>query len=356
MAKFNVTPELASMLKSTRVQYHITAKDIAEHIGKSRSYMSRLENGDIKTIEEKELTAIFKFIYGNDDSDPTLLDSVLEDIYNRLDISYSDEEIKKQLWFDNYDTVMRRIPIPSELIDDISIRMRKIGLSISELSRRINANEGILPQITNKDDYPYNEWQAHVEDHKVQFYFIKISLPEQEIEDILNGVTQTTNYISLLSISYYLHKIEKFGQEVSVPGDDNDELTHVAIDYLNKYKFFSIAEKNRLASLAKSAEEFDSLISHFDRENQQLVGKIIAAYKTFSEYDIQQSNQMLSKYLSNIEWDIGFMMVLQNLEYFKMNGLSFNNKKQFLVEVRNLIEKYQKLPEQKKNIDLYDMV
>ena len=36
MAKFEVTPELANMIKSARVQNDITAKAVAEHIGKSQ--------------------------------------------------------------------------------------------------------------------------------------------------------------------------------------------------------------------------------------------------------------------------------------------------------------------------------
>lgn len=64
MGKFSVTPELAEIIKTTRIQNNVTAKDIAKHIGKSQAYMSKLEKAEIKTIEESNLTEIFRFIYG----------------------------------------------------------------------------------------------------------------------------------------------------------------------------------------------------------------------------------------------------------------------------------------------------
>lgn len=62
MARYDVTPELASIIKSTRIVNNVTAKSVAEHIGKSQSYISKLEKGGIKSIEENELISIFKFI------------------------------------------------------------------------------------------------------------------------------------------------------------------------------------------------------------------------------------------------------------------------------------------------------
>ena len=36
MAKYDVTSELASVIKSTRIANNVTAKSIAEHVGKRR--------------------------------------------------------------------------------------------------------------------------------------------------------------------------------------------------------------------------------------------------------------------------------------------------------------------------------
>lgn len=96
MARFEVTPELANMIKSARVQNEITAKAVAEHIKRSQSYMSRLESASIRTIEEELLTSIFRYIYEKND-DSLSFDTILEKIYSSIEIQYTDQEIIDQL-------------------------------------------------------------------------------------------------------------------------------------------------------------------------------------------------------------------------------------------------------------------
>lgn len=354
MAKFEVTPELAYTLKSTRVQNNISAKSLATHIGKSQSYITKLEKAEIKTIEENELTKIFKFIYQKEENNPSYLDSILEKIYNTIKIQYTDEEIEQQLWWETYDTVLRLIPIPPDLIEDISSRMQNINLSIEVLTQRINSNEGLLPEIKNIDSYPYNQWQAYVENHKILFRFIRIHITEEIVRKILTRETTSANYISLLSISYYLHKIEKFGSQILLNKDDNFNLYFTACDYLNKFKFFSISQKNKLSRLAKSNTERESLISSFDRENQRLVNEIITAYKVFSELDIQYSNKELALLVENLRWDIGFMMALTSITFKDLKDLSFSNKSNLLNEIRELVKKYKELPKEQRSLNRYN--
>lgn len=351
MAKFEVTPELANILKSSRVQNNITSKSIADHIGKSQSYVSRLEKADIKKIEEETLTDILEFIFQKSNHD---LDAILEKIYSTMSLQLTDEEINRQLWWDNYDTVLRRIPIPSDLVDDIVSRMKTINLSVSDLCQRINANEGISPQVTNVDRYPFNKWQAYIKNHTIDFCFIKVKISEEKINRILNKEITSSNYISLLAISYYLHKIEKYGSQVVIPSDESDNFYIIARDYLSKYKFFSISEKNRLSKLAQNVEEKDHLMSSFDRENQALVNTILSGYKVFSEIDLQRSNRVLAQLSENMKWDLMFMMSLGNINFSELKDISFSNKKNILHEIRNIIKKYKDLPEEQRTLNDYD--
>lgn len=354
MAKFEVTLELASIIKSSRAQNNITAKSVAEHIGKSQSYISRLEKAEIKTIEEQELTEIFKFIYHNDDKQSSL-DSILEKIYGTISIQFTNEEIDQQRWWLNYDSVVRYIPIPAELIDDMLSRMEHMGLTTNELCRRINANEALPPQITNNNQYRFNEWQTIIKNHKIEKTFIKIKMTEETLSDILNKKITSTNYISLLSISYYLAKIEKYGSQVSITDEENRELNDVACNYLSEFKFLTIAGKNNLQRLAKTEEERENLISSFDRENFELVNNIITAYKVYSELDIQTSNKVLKKLVKNLKWDLGFMMALTSIEYCQLQDTSFSNKTNLLREIKDLIKKYQDLPKEQRSLNNYNL-
>ena len=204
MAKYTVTTELSETIRSVRMQNHVSAKSVAEHIGKSQSYISKLEKGDIKSIQEDELTEIFRFIFGNERDLQVFLDSALGRILETLELRYSDDEIKEQVWFDNYDTVLRLIPIPAELIDCLNLRIESLGVTIDELCSRINANEGISPKVINTDKYPFNEWLPFVEDHKIAFRFIKMRVTVQEITEILEKRVRSANYVSLLALAYSL--------------------------------------------------------------------------------------------------------------------------------------------------------
>ena len=354
MAKFKVTHELASTLKSIRVQYNVTAKSVAECIGKSPSYISKLEKAEIKTIEEDELTNIFKFIYQGVDNGQESLDTILEKVYNTIEIRFTDEEIRSQTWWDTYDTVRRRIPIPAELVDDITTRMKAINLSSATLCSRINANEAISLDVKNDDRYPFNEWQAYVRNHHVDFYFIKVKIEQEYIDRLLNKEIAGTNYITMLAIAFYLHKIERFGKQVSITNEENTNLNTIARDYLNRFKFFSISEKNKLSRLAKSKEEKEALVSSFDRDNQELVNKILFCYKIFSDIDVQRSNKVFENIVNNLDWDLSFMMAISNLKFNELKDISYTNKKNLLNEIRALVKKYNELPENQRKMNDYN--
>lgn len=354
MAKFEVTPELAATLKSLRIQNNVTAKSIAELIGKSASYISKLEKAEIKTIKESELTTIFNFIYCDVENGREITDSILKKIYNTIELRYTEEEIDRQSWWTTYDTVLRLIPVPADLIDDIVARMKAIGLTSNTLCERINANEGISPQVTNIDRYPFNEWKAFVKNHKPDFYFIKMKVDVNIINRILSKEVEDSNYVTMLAISYYLRKIERFGTEIVIPEEENKNLNIEARDYLNKFKFFSIEEKYKINKLAKSEEERESLISTFDQENRQLVNKILVDFKIFSDLDIRYSNKIFSILIANLKWDLPFMMAMSGVEFCELENISHSNKKNMLNEIRSIVKKYKEMPEEQRKLDSYD--
>lgn len=352
MAKFEVTPELASILKSTRVQHGVSAKSVATLIGKSQSYLSKLEKGDIKKIDEEELTAILKYIFREDQES---LDGILEKIYESIDIQFTDEEIKNQLWWDNYDTVLRLIPVPEDLIDDIIKRISSLGISIAYLCKRINANEGIFPTITNEDHYPFNQWQALIKNHTIAFYFIKMSVSEQRIVRLLNKEDNSANYVTILSIAYYLRKIELYGEKTLISEDDSHSLSIYARDYLNKYKFFSIQEKTKLRKEAKTDSDRDQLVSSFDLKNRDLINHIIISCKLFSELDIRRSNEALERIVKNLDWDVSFMMAIWSMRYDTLGDLSYSHKMKLLSDIKEVLNKYIDIPKEQRALNQYDL-
>ena len=62
MPRAIVTPELAETLRGIRLQNKIQAKSLAAYIGKSPAFISKLESGNIQTIDTKELYSILQRI------------------------------------------------------------------------------------------------------------------------------------------------------------------------------------------------------------------------------------------------------------------------------------------------------
>lgn len=354
MAKYNVTPELAEIIKAVRVQNHVTAKSVAEHIGKSQSYMSKLEKGDIKSIQEEELTKIFRFVFGSDKGFQEFLNSALGKIFETLELRFNDEEIAEQIWFDNYDTVLRLIPLPDELIDSFNDRLQSIRLSIDELCARINANEGISPKVVNTDQYPFNEWQPFVVDQKIDFTFIKMCVSVSDITNILEKKTRTANYVTVLAIAYYIIKTEKYGRATQINEDDERIVMREAQDCLSSHRFYSIAVKNRLSKQAHSNTERNELLSSFDRENIPLVNEMLKYIKILSEIDIANTNKQLANLVDNLRWDGGFMMRLLSIPFADMDNMSFTLKKQMLSEIQAVAVKFKELPAEQRRIETYD--
>lgn len=356
MAKIEVTPELASTIKSVRIQNNVNAKSVADFIGKSQSYISKLEKAEIKTIEENELTTIFKFVYQGIENGQESMDSILKKIYGTIELQFTEDEIATQLWWDNYDTVYRWIPVPPDLVDDVVARMKKMNLSSADLCKRINSNEGLSQDIKYSERYSYNRWYAFIENKKMKYTFIKLRFNQEDIDNVLKKIKKSVNYITMLAISYYLLKIEKYGQITAISEEENIDLYTSVLNYLSSFKFFSIEERNRLDKLAKTEEEKERLISSFDKENQDLVNKILTRYNFFSELDLESCNKVFRTYIKNLEWDIAFMMALSGIKFNELSDLSFTNKKNMLNEIRVIVRKYKELPEEQRKLNQYDMI
>ena len=351
MAKYVVTPELAETIRTVRTQNHVPAKEVAEKIGKSAAYISKLEKGDIKTIREKDLTQIFRSLFNNNDDFQDFIETTLEKLLDTLELKFSNDEIKKQVWLDNYDTVLRKIPIPEEMVDDINIRMDQLNYTVAQLCDRINSNEDIRPEVENTDKYPFNEWQAFVVDHEWKFSFIKMKVTVGQVEEVLTKKVKTSNYVLMLSIAYYLMR-EEIKSEIGKT--DSDEVMRQAKNYLNSFKFYSKAEKAKLLRQAKTDAEIEGLLSSFDKANSDYMFEIVRAFNIFSEFDIEQANKSMEEFVKNLRWDSGFMMALVGCGFNETGSIVHTVKKDMLNEIRAIIEKYKKLPETEKRFEKYE--
>ena len=347
MARAVVTPELADTIRSIRLQNKIQVKDLAQHIGKSSAYISKLESEKMQNIDTDVLYSIFRYI-SNTDSDNDLA----EKIYSSLKIKHSKKDISDQLWYVNFDTIDRRIPIPEALIDELNLRLDTIGVSREQLLRRINANEALSDIEKNNAKLPYNQWyyDDSVEGFKTS---IKLHMDSAQLDAILNKEADVSSYMYILSIAFYIIKMEQFNNKVQIDNTEYGLVYDSAVGLLNSYKFYSMAEKNVLLSTKETQSEVLEMLNSFDLDNIEIVNKIISGFKYSSECNIKDTNIKLTSFEQNMRWDLGFMMKVISLDFKSLDKTNFSNKRNLISEIEGLILKYSQLSENENRLESY---
>lgn len=346
MPRAIVTPSLAETIRNIRLQNKIQAKQLAAHINKSAAYISKLENGKIQTVDTDELYSILQFI----SREESFID-LAEQIYKSLKLKYSAKEIDDQLWFVNFETVECLLPLPDSLINELNSRVEQLGITRHYLVTRINANEALTEEDKNNNAIPFNQWYQSRENGDSQS--IKIMLPEDRLNDLLDKKYDVAPYIFVFCILFYLLKIEKYNETIHISSDSNVDLQNETTAILNSFKFFSISEKDRLISEMHSQEEINSALSSFDRENITIVNSIISGFQFASEQNIKSTNKQLKAFEANMRWDLGFMLRLISLNYSELQKTSISNRRNLLNEINELINKYRGFSEDQNRMESY---
>ena len=348
MARVIVTPELADTLRSIRLQNKIQAKILAKHIEKSPAYISKLESGNIQSIDNHELHSILQFISCADNS----LDDIAEKIYASLKYKFTKKEIEEQLWFTNFDTVERKIPIPASLVDVINAHVESLGITHEQLLGRINANEALEDEENNDDSIPHNQWY-HQGRIGGSAQSIRMQMSLKQLDDILNMEADVSPYIFVFATMFYILKTETYGSQVKISDEDNKELMAKTTAMLNQHKFFSIAAKNALLFERETQEEVFELFNTFDHDNMEIINKILSGFKFATEYNIKETNTQLKSFCDNMQWDLGFMLKLVSLDYKALEKTSVSNRRNLITAIEKLVLDYSQIPENKNKIETY---
>ena len=345
MPKIIVTDRLADTLKMLRMQNGVKSKDLATHIGKTPGYISKLEKQEVKNIELETVESIFSFVLGEDYQKT----EIWEQICASLQIKYSKKEIEKELWFANFDTVYRNIPIPDSIIDYINQKISELNISRELLLSRINANEALSDNDKNNPKIKVNTWYPT----KSGDASIKINMSQELLSDILDKKDLSCPYIFIFCILYYLLKIEKYGDKIKLDDTQITQLNQNATSILNSHKFYSIVERNHIVGEAQSKEEIQCLLSSFDNDNAKLISEILNELKFASDLDVRITNERLTGFLENLNENIWFTLKIISLDYHLLESIDTAQRKQFLKDIESLIKKYTDDQKNTKNTETY---
>ena len=347
MAKVNITKELAEKIKESRIINKVKAVDLAEHIKKSSAYITKLESGDIKTIDYDELLTIFNFISKDEDD--------LSKIVDKLSLELDTKDLEDQTWFMNFDTVERKIPIPSDLIDYINKKIFDLGLSISYIVDYVNKNNDLI-DIINRHNIDANKiksnlWHTELIDDK-PIFFIAMKLNLNEIVEIFEKRQDTSNYVTIQSILYNVFRLEH-GLNNPLSDEENVRMKNEVVKILNSFKFYSSVEKSRILDTATTKYEFDSLLNEFDIANQKLINEFLGYISFLSDFNVKYTNEKMTLFNRNFKWDSSYILAISSLPFYELENMSKSLKSNLLNDIRKLVDEYKNKPEAERTIEVY---
>lgn len=334
MPRTVITPELADTLRLLRIQNNISAKDLSVHINKSPSYITKLEKCYIKSVDSDLIDNILKYIT-NDDTEGNKL---AEEIFSTLKHKYSKEEIDQQVWFTNYDTVFRQIPVSDTLIEFINSKIQDNNISIDYLLSRINSNEALPDEDKQDASIANNIWYASKACNNTQA--IKIKMHKEQLATLLVGKLSSAPYYAIMTILFYILKIEKFKDKSVITDDEYKELMDETKAILNSFKFYSLIEKANIIAMADSKEQLSNLLNTFDYDNQILISEVLSNFKLASDFNVKLTNDRLKLFLSNLNWDLWFTLKIISFDFYKLETIDIDSKKALLIEVEKLLNSY----------------
>ena len=342
--KFEVTPELAVLIRTLQTQSGLSSKDLAGIIGKSPSYVTKLEKGNIKKIQKEDLTQILSMITEGDD----FFEEKLPHMIRTLSSIVSPDALLNQGWLLQYDSFERPIIISPEMAQDIRRRMKKLSLDADRLSETINANK----DVRDRDKLPANEIVL-LQQQDGRLFRLKASVSSQQICNIVDQTDLTTNYGTLYSIMFILVKLDKYGDVGFMQPPQAIEVLQETGRYLASWQVFSLTHYGQFMSSGEFQTRQQQLLQTYDATGMGTLPQIMEILHGLYEIDPNKAQSASRTFLENLKWDPAFMLKLIGLSFHELGDISHANKACLLDEITQLLKRYQEMPELEKKIENY---
>lgn len=343
MFRLNITKAMIYFIKDTREKYNVKASELATKINKSSAYLSKFDKGDYKTISYEELCFMLHQICGDENMGKKLVDDFLTDfIKTSENVAEKEEDVDYGL--NTFDDVVRLIEIPSDLVDYINDKISKNKFEISDIVNKANENAD-LEDFTKNSKYEANVYYSYEKDDikenskKLADTFIKVTIQEANIIDILNKTITKTNYLTLKSLLYTIYRLQNIEESTS---------SYLARTFLDKFHFYNL-KRFKIAELAEKSKteaikEMENMPSLFIRTISDFANITFTFFKKNPIYALSKING----FRENLYTDPAYTIALLDLPFYKLKDSDRDNKKKLMVEIDQLISKYsEKKPDDK---------
>lgn len=347
--KIKFSESLGSQLKEFRIKYKVKGKDIAELLNKSPAYVSKLEKGKIQQIDKTELVKITNFITESSEGYNLFCNEIAE----KADV----KDLEQNIVLLNFDMIDRKVPITSDLVNEINQRMDRLGISSAELTDYINQNEDLgydflVEHKIDPTSVEKNVWLQYREADSFEHLhlFILLDYSEERVESFLNGKIRKCEYIFPYAMVYHLLKWEYKRQGKALDDRLRDTCKLEAEDILLQHKFYSLSVQARYKEQGRGEE----YLNEFDINNREYISEILNGIKFLSQYDVSYTNEKLKSIVKNMkECDVSFVMAYMSLSLVEIKDLQTTMKRKFLQDVVELIKDYSNMTDTGENIERY---
>lgn len=339
--KFEVTPELASLLKTVRVRNGVSSKDVAEHLGKSPSYLSKLEGGGVRSIDAAQLKDVFGFIFGGSD----FYEVVMPELAALLLNTVAGNRLVDQVWFLQYDVIERPVEVPEGMAAEISHNFDAMHVAPKQVAAFINSN--IDSEMTAA--FPANEVIA-MDYSGNRRLLIRADFPESAVEQVIRGKAPKTSYIILHTIVHAMFRMQRYpGVQTKLPPEDAVTLLNSAAEYMDRWNIHSLVGfSHYLAS-----DEFIAGQMPLASTQSGIVERISAQLSEIVDHDSLNAISELNTFSKTLDWDPAFALKIIGLPFSKLNGMSFANKRKLVEELAELVDRYDAMDDFERKIESY---
>lgn len=343
--KYSVTPELAILLKTIRMQNGVSAKSLAEAVEKSPSYVSKLEAGDVKHIQKDLLTEIITFISGGGD----FYEDCLANAVKVLNSFIEPERRVEQLWLLQYDIVDRPMVLPEEMAADLNGHIEELDLSVETLVEWINEN--LDSEMSS--GFPENTMLsvAYEEGNRL---LCRVHLEKDRVEKLLAGTEQITNYLTINTIVHMVMRFVNFGDvRKKLPVEKAVQVLEDTSAYLQQFGIHSLTGFSHMLSSREFIERQQPLAFPYKRVEDSAISDAMVYFKEAMEHDAVNTKKALNSLVDALNWDPGFTMKLISIPFSDLEGLSFQNKRKLLEEIGEAVERYNQMSDYEKKLENY---
>lgn len=350
--KFTVTEILVSYIKELRKEKKITVTAFSQKIGKSKSYVTKFDNCEFKTLTLEDFQTIF---YALCDGSPSEAECIMDNYFlSLIKNEYIDKNIDLMVDVSNYSNLVKKLDIPKDLILKLNRMLESKNITVHEIIECANANEPVK-NYSNFNLVDYNEYfPVPVSDtNEPMAIYIKIKLDEDYIQSILNRETVCSNYFTLLAFANAYYRLELKNSPENMSTDNINRMAGIlAHNLLFNFQLYALEDYFNRKESDENIKNLTTNLGTVSHSIQSTLGSYMNLVShIYNQNPIYTENKIL-KLRRNLEADAAFYFASLDLPFYKVKHLNTDTKKKLLREIDSLIDRYANDEEYQNQLEL----